>query len=424
MKRGHQSLIAGLDIGSTQVRMAVGQLFSREGSSSPELQILGTAESPSEGVHRGTINSIEEVVSSISACLENIERMIGAPIDKVWLGVSGPHIKANASKGVVAVSKADNEISLEDMQRAIEASRAVSTPLNYEVLHVFPKSYNVDGQGNIKDPIGMTGIRLEVDTQIILGSTAQIKNLTKAVYRSGLDIEDLVLSIMAATEAVVTRKQKELGVASVNIGGSTTSLAVFEGGELLHVAVLPIGSEHITNDVAIGLRTSIEVAEKVKLKYGNCLADAISKKDEIDLFEFGTAEHEMVKTHYISEIIEARAEEILSKVDQELKSIQRSGLLPAGVVFSGGGAKLPGLVELARKYLRLPASLGYPLDIMSVSDRINDVGFTTAIGLVKWGSLVNSDLIHHPLIGGSPEGQKRVGKMPGQIKKWFKSLIP
>lgn len=424
MKKSKHNFIAGLDVGSSSVRMAVGQLVSRseEEGGKLELQILGAAEASSAGVHKGTISSIEDVVSSISACLERIERIVGVPVESAIVGVSGLHIISQNSKGVVAVSKADNEISEEDVNRAVEASRAIATPLNYEVLHVLPKNFNIDSQGNIKDPIGMTGVRLEVDAQIILGSNAQIKNLTKAVYRTGLSIDDLVLGILATAEAVVTQRQKEIGVLVVNIGVSTTSIAVFEGGEILHLAILPVGSEHITNDIAIGLRTSIDIAEAVKIEYGDCAVGTINKRDEIDLFELGSPEHETVKRQYVAEIIEARVEEILHKVDQELIRIKRSGLLPAGVVFTGGGAKLPGLLEVTKKVLRLPAMLGYPLNVLSVSDKVNDLSFSTAIGLIKWGSIFESG--GH---SGSRSGinmLKQVGSVSKSLKKWVKALMP
>lgn len=421
MKSNQGNLISGLDIGSNFVRMVVGQVVARD-SNAEELQILGAAEFPSEGVQKGVINSIEDVVSSISACLERVERMVGVPVDTTWVGISGLHILSQTSKGVIAVSKANNEITEEDVGRAIEAARSIATPLNYEVLHVLPKQYTVDGQTGIKDPTSMTGVRLEVDTQIILGSSSQIKNLTKAVYRAGLDIEDLVLSIVATAETVVTKRQKELGVMVVNLGGATTSLAVFEEGQLIHTAIIPIGSQLITNDIAVGLRTSVDVAERVKLEHGDCRVDLSSKKDEIDLFELGSSEHELIKKKYLTEIISARAEEVLQKIDNELRKIQRSGLLPAGVVFTGAGAKLPGLIELSKKVLRLPSNLGYPINVISVTDKVNDLGFATAVGLVKWGSIMGA---------GREQGRTGVGnvfrgtgKMVDQVKKLFKTLIP
>ncbi len=414
-KNGQRKLIAGLDIGGTAVRLAVGQLAVRdEQTGESELQILGASEVVSSGVHKGAISSIEDVVSSISVCLEKTERIVGVPVGSVWLGVSGLHILAQPSKGIVAVSKADSEVGEEDVTRALEAARAISTPLNYEVLHVLPKSFSVDGQTGIRDPVGMTGMRLEVDAGIILGASAQIKNLTKAVYRSGLEINDLILSVLATSEAALTERQKELGVLMVDLGGSTTNLAVFEEGDMIHSAVLPVGSTHITNDIAIGLRTSVDIAERVKIKYGDCFSELASKRDEIDLFEVGASDHEMVKKKYLSEIIEARVEEIMQKIDAELRKIQRGGLLPAGVVFAGGGAKLPGLIECAKKNLRLPATLGYPFNIISATDKVNDLGFVTAVGLVKWGTLM----------GGRTTVIKDKFAGLNSVKGWLKNLLP
>lgn len=422
MRKDHQNLIAGLDIGSSVVRLVVGQMVPRdEAGREYELQILGAAEVPSSGVQKGVINSIEDVVSAVSACLETAERMVGVPINSSWVGISGLHIISQTSKGVVAVSKADNEISEEDAARAVEASRSIATPLNYDVLHVLPKSFSIDGQGKVKDPVGMTGIRLEVDAQIILGSSSQIKNLTKAVYRTGLNIEDLVLAVLATAEAVLTPRQKEVGVVVINIGVATSSLVVFEEGDILHTAILPIGSENITKDIAIGLRTTIDIAEAVKVEHGDCTPGEISKREEIDLFNLGAPDHEIVKKQYVSEIIEARVEEILHKVDQELIHIKRSGLLPAGVVFTGGGAKLPGLVEMSKKHLRLPAVLGYPLNIISVTDKVNDLGFSTAVGLVKWGSAMQGRAYGSGREAGAFGKVNRAGS---QLKKWFKTLIP
>lgn len=423
MSKGKQNIIAGLDIGSSMVRMAVGQMVYRGGDDAQaEMQILGAVEVPSEGMHKGSINSIEDLVSAISSCLEKMERTVGLPVDRVWTGVSGLHIMSQNSKGVVAVSKADSEISETDVERALEASRSISTPLNYEVLHVLPKRFAVDGQTGIKDPVGMTGIRLEVDAQIILGASAQIKNLTKAIYRSGLEIEDLVLSILASSEAAVTNRQKDLGVAVVDFGASTTSLAVYEEGEILHSTILPIGSEHITNDIAIGLRTAIDVAERVKIEYGDCFSSTVSKKEEIDLYELGAAEHEIVKRKYLSEIIEARVEEIMQKIDDELRKAGRSGMLPSGVVFTGGGSKLPGITEAGKKYLRLPATLGYPLNFISATDKINDLGFVNVVGLLKWGSMMSAG---SSVKGGKLfDGLKKVGGSAGALKDWFKALLP
>jgi len=413
-------IITGLDIGSSHIRIAVGQIIATEDKK--ETHIIGAVEVPSEGISKGSITSIEDAVSSVSAALEQAERVTGVPINSAWVGISGSHILAQESKGVVGVSRSDGEIKEEDVERAIEAARTVATPSNYEILHVLPKSFTIDGQGGIKDPVGMTGIRLEVDAEIIQGLSSQIKNITKCVYRTGLDIEDLVLSVLACAESVLTQRQKELGVALVNIGATTTSLIIFEEGDVLHTVVIPIGGDHITSDIAIGLRTSIDVAERIKVEQGTAITKGFNKKDEIDLADFGAQDEELVSLKYIAEIIEARIEEIMEKVDSELRKIDRSGMLPAGVVMTGGGSKLKGAIDVAKAKLRLPASLGYPMGITSVTDKTQDLAFSTVVGLVQWGG---------EIVGQKPQAlgkilgkYKAVDKVSGQVKKWIKSLIP
>lgn len=409
-------IIAGLDIGSSAVRLAVGQLVP--GAEAPDLHIIGAAETPSEGVHRGVVSSIEDTVSSISTCLERAERMIGLPIESVWVGIPGSNVISDTSKGVVAVSKSDGEISMEDVERAIEAARTVATPLNYEILHVIPKSYTVDGQSGVTDPVGMTGVRLEVETQIIQGLSANIKNLTKAVYRTSLDINDLVLAILATAEAVTTEKQKDLGVAVLNIGSSLSSMAAYQDGDLLETWSFTVGSQHITADLTFGLRTSIEVAEKLKIEYGTPLIKQVGKNEQIDLQELGAGESEIVSRKYVADIIEARVEELLEQVERSLKRIGRNGLLPAGLILTGGGAKLNDLPEFAKQKLKMPVSLGYPLNVTSVTDKVNDLSFTTAIGLVRWGYLAGQSG------AGGRVNVFSKNNLVDRLKKILKMLVP
>ncbi|MBN1778795.1 MAG: cell division protein FtsA [Candidatus Buchananbacteria bacterium] len=415
-----QEIIAGLDIGSSMVRLAVGQ---RSGDANEAVHIIGLAQSPAEGINRGVISSIEDAVSAISACIEKAERMIGLPINSAWVGISGSHITSQESKGVVAVARSDGEITESDVERAVEAARTVATPPNYEILHVIPRSFTVDGQSGIKDPVGMNGVRVEVDTQIIQGLSSQIKNLTKAVYRTGIEIEDLVFSILATAEASVSSRQKDLGVVVINIGGSTTSLVVFEEGDVLHTAVLPVGSDHITSDIAIGLRISIDSAEKIKLEYGSAISAKASKRDEIDIGEMEGEESNLISRKYVAEIIEARVEEIFEKIDKELQKIDRSGKLPAGVVLTGGGSKLPELVDLAKKHLRLPATIVQGHNINSVLDKATDPAFTTAIGLVLWGNQLGGQQ-NRGGIGGAVGKIFNFKSASSQIKKIFKKIIP
>jgi len=417
-----EEIFTGLDVGSSAIRVAVGKLVpSADGKE--QVHIIGAVEVPSSGINKGTVTNLEDAVSSISRALEQAERITGVPLNKAWVGISGGHIISQESRGVIGVGRTDGEIRDEDVDRAVEAARTVATPTNYEIIHVIPKSFIVDGQRGVKDPVGMNGIRLEVDALIIQGLGSQIKNLTKAVYRTGLDIEDLVFSILATAEAVVSERQKELGVCVVNIGASTTSLVVFEEGDILHTAVLPIGSNHVTTDLTLGLRTSIDVAEQIKLRYATCVPDDVPKKDEINLAELGAPEEEFVGRRFIADITEARVSEIFEHVDRELQKIDRSGMLPAGVVLTGGGSKLTGMLEAGKAAMRLPMSLGTPIGVSSVIDRINDPSMSTAIGLVMWGYHTQSSSSKKGL-GDMFQKMGNFDQITSGIKKIFKSLKP
>lgn len=414
-------IITGLDIGSSSIRAVVLQ-SSPDGS----WQIIGASEQPAEGMAKGMVTNIEDLVSSISQCLEQAERMTGLPVERAVVGISGTHIKTLASTGVVAVAKADKEITEEDVDRAIEAAQAVATPANYEILHVIPKDFTIDGQPGVKDPVGMTGIRLEVATQIIMGLSSQVKNLTKCVYRTGVDIDDLVFGILATAESTLVKKQKELGVVLVNLGAQTTSMIVYEEGDVLQTAVLPIGSNHITADLAIGLRIAMETAETLKLEAAQADADKVNKRDEVDLAKFSVSDQErtMIPLKQIAEIVQARSEEIFSLVDKELKKINRSGLLPSGVVLTGGGAKLPGLLELGKAKLKLPVFAGLPLGLENNAiDKVNDPAYATAVGLAIWGT-------QGQRAAGSGKGRlnlpnfSSVDQVVDKMKGWFKSLLP
>lgn len=415
------NIIAGLDIGSTSIRLVIGQKIP--GIEGEELQIIGAVSVPTAGVSRGIVNSIEETTSSISACLEKAERLVGVPITRVWVGINDPHIKCERSKGVVAVGRSDGEIGENDVNRAIEAARALAVPVNYEILHVIPIKFSVDNQGDVKDPIGMNGIRLEVEALIVQGLSTQIKNLTKAIYRTGLEIEDLVLGPLAAAEAVLSSKQKELGVALVNLGSSTTSLAVYEERNLIHTAILPIGAEHITADIAIGLRCPINLAERIKREYGSAIPENMDKdNDDIDVSELVKEEEvnddiSVISRKYVSEIINARVDEIFEKVDNEFKKIDRSGMLPAGVIFVGGGACLEALIESAKKRLRLPAAIGQVKNINVVIDKVKNPDFLTALGLVIWGSHTDGEVD-----GG--KFSKNLGDILSKTKGLFSKIMP
>jgi cell division protein FtsA len=412
-----EKIFVGLDIGSSVIRVIVGKQESELGSPS----IIGVGEAPSNGIRRGVIVDIDEAVSSIAEALEKAERMTGLTIDHAVVSVGGAQISSQESHGVVAVARADGEITENDVIRVVDASQAISIPANREILHVIPKNFTVDGQTGIKDPVGMSGIRLEVDTQIIQASVPFIKNLTKCILQAGLEIDDLVLAPLAAAQAVLTKKQKELGVALIDLGGGTTGMVVFEEGDMVVSTILPVGSMHLTNDLAIGLRTSVDTAEKIKLQYAQAEMREVKKDIEIDLSKIDRQEEGRVSVKHVAEIVEARLEEIFDLINKELKKIGKDGQLPAGVILTGGGAKLPGVVELAKKQLRLPVTLGLPGSVTTVIDRVDDPSFATSIGLVLWANEF--------LLGSSRTVNKFAKKFlendsVDKMRKWFKSFLP
>ncbi len=414
------TLITGLDIGSANIRIVVGQLT--QGQENEQLNIIGVIEVPSQGVSKGTVVSIEDAVSSISTAIEKAERMIGLPIEHVAVSIGGVHLGSQESNGVIAISRANGEIQEDDVLRVIDAAKSVAAPVNHEILHIIPKHFSVDNQTGIKDPVGMTGIRLEVVTQVIRGLSSHVKNLTKCVYRTGLDISDIVLSMLAASESVLSIRQKELGVALVDVGATTTNIIVFEEGNIIYASVLPIGSDHITRDLAMGLQVPVEVSERVKLEYGLATLDKLDKGEEINLRELG-GDDQIISKKWITEIITARTEEIFEKVDQELQRINRGGLLPAGLVLVGGGAKLPGMVEIAKKKTLLPVSIGTVKRFNTAVDKVNDITFVNALGLVLWGY---QSMVARGGHGGRIDFSgwiKTLKEWAKKVRDWLKSLI-
>lgn len=412
-------ILVGLDVGTKTVRVVVGK---REGEGVPP-SIIGVGEAPSSGIRRGVIVDIEEAVSAISTSLEKTERMTGIPTEHAVVSVNGSHVSSLESHGVVAIARADGEITENDVVRVIDASQAIQIPTNREILHVIPKEFTVDGQVGIKDPVGMTGIRLEVDSQIIEASIPFIKNLTKCIMQAGIEIDDLVLAPLAAGQAVLTKRQKELGVVLIEMGAGTTGVVAFEESELLHASILPAGSDYITNDIAIGLRTAVDVAEIIKIEYGYASAQSVKKDEVINLAKIDKNEEGQVSRHHVAEIIQARLEEIFGMVNKQLKSADRDGQLPAGAILTGEGAKLRGIVELAKKELRLPVQIGFPINISTIIDRVDDPAYATAVGLVLWA---DEYLTGSSSLSGMSKFAKKVLENASieRMRKFFKQFLP
>ncbi len=415
------NIIAGLDVGSSRIRVVIAE----DVPDADVPRVIGTGIAPSTDIRRGTIIDADEVARAINETVKTSERVAGIVVKRAVVNIGGAEIGFQNSKGVIAVGRADKEVTEEDVNRVIAEAQNTNLPPNKEIIHIIPKNYRLDDQENIKDPVGMKGVRLEVDALVVEGLSTHIKNIAKAAEGAGIEVDDLVLEPLAAARAVLNRKQKELGVALVNIGGGTTSLSVFEEGDLLHASVLPVGAGHITNDIAIGLRTSIETAEKIKLEYGTALAKEISKKEDIDLSIISSREIGFVSRHHVAEIIEARLEEIFTLINKELKKIGRANLLPAGAVITGGGSKMPQISELAKNILGLPAQVGFPVPLGGMTDRVDDPEFATAVGLVLWekdqrmiarGNSRRTKMI----VDFSRETRDSVRKIRG----WFEKFLP
>lgn len=405
-----ETVIASLDIGSSKIRTVVGLM--EEDKKLPH--IIGVGVSPSTGMRKGAVIDVEETILNITTALEDAERMSGIPLHHVFIGIGGSHIEAFNSRGVIAVG--GNEITGDDVNRVIEAAQAVSMPPNRRILRIIPRSYAVDEQKGIKHPVGMTGIRLEVDAHIITGQAQTVNNIEKCVHQAGVDIDDMVPTVLSTAEAVLTKRQKELGVVVIDIGAGATSIAVFEEGAALHTSFLPVGGESVTNDVAIGLRTSIDTAEKIKIEYGTTIPEDVNDRETIDLSLISKIDNQKVSKKQMSEIIQARYHEIFVMVKDELRSINRDGMLPAGAILTGAGVKMPGTIDLAREVLSLPVQIGFPNEISGVVDKIDDPAYATALGLVIWGSKYGSKSYGF--------GSINFGKMFGGAGKWFKNLLP
>ena len=403
------NIFIGLDVGSTKVCCVVGLV--EEEAAHPS--VIGVGVAPAEGMRKGVVVDVEEMVSSITAAVDEAERISGVPIDRATINIDGAHVASLNSTGLIAVGRANQEITIDDVRRAEEAATAVQLPPNREIIQVFPRSFRVDDQTNVKDPVGMNGVRLEVEAHIVTGATPAIKNLQRAVYQAGIDIEGQVMVPLAAARAVLTKKQMELGVAVVDIGGGTTGIAIYEEGEILYSSVLPVGAAHITNDIAIGLRTDIEVAEKIKRKYIKTPGAKTSPAEKLRIEELG--DDGVVSRRDLYNIVAARLEEIFHMVRAELKHVGKDGLLPAGVVLTGGGAKLPGIDEVAKPALELPVTIGQPSGLSGLVDKVSDPAFAAPVGL----------MLENMSYGGSIQmGGDRLGETVDRIRKTLRNLLP
>lgn len=372
--------IVGIDVGTTKVCTLIGEVDDAD-----NLCIVGVGVAPAHGLSKGVVVNVDEASKSIAASIEKAERVSGYAIESAYLGLAGKHISSLNSRGVVAVGRGERCITEDDIARAIEAAQAIAVPHNREIVHVIPRNFTLDGQEGVRDPVGMVGFRLEVEAHIVTGAVASIRNLVQCVENAGVTVNDLILQPLASSEAVLTAEERETGVVLVDAGGGTTDVAIFVNGSIWHSVVLPVGGNNLTNDLAVGLRTPFATAEDLKIKYGHALPESVDPDEMIDVAAFGEGELQSVPRRELSLILEARVEEIFALVLNEIKRSGYEGLLPAGLVLTGGTTELPGFKELGREMLQLPVRVGRVRNIGGLVDAVSGPAYATAVGLLLWG---------------------------------------
>ncbi len=402
--------VAGLDIGTTKTCCALAEVDADTGA----IDIIGVGLTPSDGLKKGVVVDLDATTEAIHTAVEKTQRMAGSvTIKSAVVSVTGEHISSLNSRGVVAITNPDHEIRVADVERVIEASKVIVLPPEREIIHAIPRGFVVDGQDGISDPVGMSATRLEVETHIVTGSSVFLDNIVKCVHRAGLSIDGTVLESIAASEAVVLEAEKQLGVALVDIGGGTTDIAVFVGGEVYYTSVLPVGGNHVTNDIAVGLRASREEAERVKIAFGAADKSLISPDDTFEVTQLGTESPIELPRKVLVEITEPRMQEILQMVRMEIAKSGQLDMLPAGVVLTGGGALMPGTVELAQKTLNPSVRIGVPKDVGALSDTVASPIYSAAVGLIKYAAKEQMGL----------REQEKTGTLKQTVVNFFRRLF-
>ncbi len=371
--------VVGIDIGSHRILVLVAEIDEND-----QTRIVGVGWVPARGIKKGAVVNVTEATTSIAEAVERAEQSSGYQIERAYVGISGAHITSRNSQGVVGVARRDRGITPDDVDRVLEAAGAIVLPQNQELVHILPRTYTVDGQDGVRDPLGMHGFRLEVEAHVVMGSSTAVQNLTKCVTGAGVEVSELVLTSLASGKAVLSETEKEMGVVLIDIGEGTTDIAIFIEGTVWHTRSLSMGGEYITNDIAIGLRLPPEIAEQVKLRHGHALANQVAEDERFTISPYGESSPVVVPRWKLAEIIQARCEEILENVQQEIKRSGYDGLLPAGLVLCGGTAQLPGLRELTRDLFELPVQVGVPRHISGLTDQVSNPAAAVVMGLVQW----------------------------------------
>jgi cell division protein FtsA len=404
-----EPLVVGLDIGTTKICTVVGELVD------DQVNVIGLGTYPSKGLRKGVVVNIESTVQSIKKAVEEAELMAGCHITAVYAGIAGGHIKGINSHGVIAVK--NREIGPSDVKRVIDAASAVAIPMDREVIHVIPQEFIVDDQDGIKDPVGMSGVRLEGRVHIVTGAITSAQNIIKCANRAGLDVDDIVLEQLGSSEAVISQEEKDLGAAIIDIGGGTTDLVVFSNGAIKHTSVFSLAGSHVTYDISMGLRTPMEEAEKIKIRYGCSLASMVRKDETIEVPSVGGRKSRVLSRQTLAEIIEPRVEEILTLVRDEVVRMGFGELMASGVVLTGGSTIMEGMPELAEQVFNLPVRRGTPIGIGGLVDLVNSPMYATGVGLVLYGSKSKSQSRFK--VGGKNVFSKVMHRMREWISEFF-----
>jgi cell division protein FtsA len=407
--RGQENIVVGLDVGTTKICAVVGEI------SGGDINIVGIGTHPSIGLRKGVVVNIESTVESIQKAVEEAELMAGCEISSVYAGIAGGHITGFNSRGIVAIK--GPEVTKLDVERVIDAARAVAIPMDREVIHVLPQEYIVDDQTGIQNPVGMSGVRLEAKIHIVTGAVTSAHNIVKCANRSGLDVCDIVLEPLASGEAVLTEEEKDLGTALLDLGGGTSDLAIFSGKNIKHTFVLSLGGNNLTNDIAIGLRASQTEAEKIKKKYGTCIAKNIGAEETIEVPGMGGRKPRKLPRQILGEILEPRMEEIFTLIKREIYRAGMENIITSGVVLTGGTSLLDGGTEIAESIFNLPTRLGKPMGIRGLVDVVNNPMYATGVGLVLHGARIE------PAKKFRIRDTNIFNRVMTRMKRWFKDVI-
>jgi len=404
-----KNLIVGLDIGTSKVVAIVGEL-----SESDSIDIIGIGSHPSKGLKKGVVVNIESTVQSIQRAIEEAELMAGCQIHSAYTGIAGSHIRSMNSHGIVAIR--DNEVTAADIERVIDAAKAVAIPADQKILHILPQEFIIDNQEGIREPIGMSGVRLEAKVHMVTGSVSASQNISKCVRRCGLETDDIILEQLASSYAILTEDEKDLGVCIVDIGGGTTDIAVFTEGAIRHTAVIPIAGDQVTNDIAVALRTPTQYAEDIKVEYACALRQLTNLEDTIEVPSVGDREPRRLSRQTLAEVVEPRYEELFTLIQSELRRSGFEDIIAAGIVLTGGSSKMEGLIELAEEVFHMPVRLGVPQNVSGLADVVRNPIYATGVGLLHYGKQQLLDGTNEAVVGTS------FNNIWSRMKRWFKGF--